>query len=285
MTCQNATAPRNITNSKNTCLLKCRYMYDYGNSSCTVKNNIDNLTILYDGATNVLFNDVKYNVKEIKVFRPSLHTYNGNKAVAEMIIVHTGVYGNLLVCIPFKIGNGSHPFISSLCSNGPCASEGSKTINVSDFNLGNIIPKSQYYSYTGTLPYGKCDGKYNYVVFDVNTGYIPSSATDLNSLTTLISKNTIKVRAGPVFYNKQGTTQNAFGGGGEIYIDCQPTGTDGEEIYIKPRSMPTESTTTDSSTDFLDMLQSNGAQMGIGLVAFIAVYLIGDRILKRVAHD
>ena len=46
MTCQNATAPRNITNSKNTCLLKCRYMYDYGNSSCTVKNNIDNLTIL-----------------------------------------------------------------------------------------------------------------------------------------------------------------------------------------------------------------------------------------------
>ena len=49
--------------------------------------------------------------------------------------------------------------------------------------------------------------------------------------------------------------------------------------------MPTESTTTDSSTDFLDMLQSNGAQMGVGLIAFIAVYLIGDRILKRVAHD
>ncbi|GAG40260.1 unnamed protein product, partial [marine sediment metagenome] len=237
------------------------------------------------GVTNVLFNDVKYNVKEIKVFRPSLHTYNGNKAVAEMIIVHTGIYGNLLVCIPFKVGSGSHPFISALCSNGPCASEGSKTINVSDFNLGNIIPKSEYYSYSGTLPYGKCDGTYNFVVFDVNKGYISTSATDLNNLTTLISKNAIKVRAGPVFYNKQGTTQNAFDGGGEIYIDCQPTGNDGEEIFIKPRKVPIDSNTSDNSTDVFDMLQSNGAQIGMGIAAFIAVYYIGEKILKKIAPE
>ena len=46
-------------------------------------------------------------VHEIRIYTPSLHTYDGVRAEAEMIIVHSGFGKNLLVCIPMKSSDGT----------------------------------------------------------------------------------------------------------------------------------------------------------------------------------
>ena len=107
MSCNSATAPVDINkgSTEGPCSLKCRYQFNYSPSSCNVKNEGSYISINYDkqsGMPPVKYNNVFFNVQEVRLFRPSLHTYNGSKAAAEMIIVHSGDSNNLLVCIPIK---------------------------------------------------------------------------------------------------------------------------------------------------------------------------------------
>ena len=95
-----------------------------------------------------------------------------------------------------------------------------------------MIPKSAYYSYTGTIPYGTCGAQYQYVVFPKQSIQIQKSTLD--ALGGLIHDSYISVHPGQCYYNEKGTTQNGFSGDGQIYIDCQPTGEEDEIIYKEP---------------------------------------------------
>jgi hypothetical protein len=102
-----------------------------------------------------------------------------------------------------------------------------------DYNLNFLIPKSGYFSYTATLPYGKCDStQYQYVVFPKQSLFIEK--TTLDTLGKQISDSYISSLEGTVFWNEQGTKANGFSGEGQIYIDCQPTGHEEEIIYKEP---------------------------------------------------
>ena len=106
MSCLKSNSPIDIspTNVKGDCSLKCKYSFNYGDSFITIKNKKKYLTLGYDNSnTNVIFNGLKMQVSEIRVFSPSLHTFDGNKSDAEMIIIHQGFGKNLLVCIPIKL--------------------------------------------------------------------------------------------------------------------------------------------------------------------------------------
>jgi len=107
------------------------------------------------------------------------------------------------------------------------------TLNIHDFNLNYLIPKSSYFSYIGTLPYGPCaDTQYQYVVFPKQALTIQQSTLD--TLGTLIHDSYISVHPGKCYFSEKGTTQNGFSGDGQIYIDCQPTGEEGDIIYKEP---------------------------------------------------
>ena len=88
MSCSNSTAPINITtNYKSTCDRLCKFNYDYPQSSCSVLNNGSYLKISYENSStpSVIFNNVEMSVDEIRLYRPSLHQYNGNNADAELL--------------------------------------------------------------------------------------------------------------------------------------------------------------------------------------------------------
>ena len=236
------TAPFNIVKSSaGNCSLKCLLWYNYGSSSCTVTNQTDHLLVSYDGSSDVMFNSLPYTPVEIRIFKPSIHTFDGQQADAEMIIVHNGSSGGLLICIPITASNSVNASTGSnvlhdIISNAP-EQDQTTSLNMQDYNLNFIIPKSGYYSYTASMPYGTCnDTQYQYVVFPNNSFNLSNDT--LNTLGNSIHDSYITAKTGDVFWNNTGTNSNGFAGDGQIYIDCQPTGQgdDGTEIMFKERT-------------------------------------------------
>jgi carbonic anhydrase len=219
------------------CNLKCKLWYKYGNSSCLLKNNKDQLISTYDGDSDVMFNSVPYTPTEIRFFKPSIHTYDGQHADAELIIVHKGGSGGLLICVPITVSQARSAsvgtnIIEDICAHASTSSEVT-TLNIHDYNANFLIPKSSYFSYTGPLPFGECNSKLNvqYVVFHHKQGSISISQASLDNLGNLIHDSYISVYEGKSFFNETGTNSNGFAGEGQIYIDCQPTGEDEEIVY------------------------------------------------------
>jgi carbonic anhydrase len=232
------TAPINIIKREaDKCSLKCLLWYNYGNSSCTVTNQSHSLLINYDGNSDVMFNSMHYAPKDIRIYKPSIHTFDGQYADAELVITHTSDNGGLIVCVPIVASTNANAstgtnVLDDIIDNAPAQKE-STTLNIHDFNLNYIIPKSAYYSYTGTIAYGTCDSsQYQYVVFPKHS--LTISKSTLDNLGTLIHDSYISVHQGTCYFNEKGTTQNGFSGDGQIYIDCQPTGEEGDIIYKEP---------------------------------------------------
>ena len=243
------TAPINIfKKTAGRCSLKCLLWYNYTSSTCTVKTNTDHLSIIYDGVSDVVFNSVKYTPKEIRLYRPSLHTFDGVHADAELLVSHTSSSGGLMISLPITGNSDANAstasvLLSEIIKNAP-ETDNSITINLQDFNLNYIIPKSSYFSYVGTEPYDGCTSStmYNYVVFPKQSIYVNNATLD--ELANVINASEIPTHEGDSFFNVKGTTANGFSGDGQIYIDCQPTGQE-EEILYKEDSSATKKTNMD----------------------------------------
>jgi len=233
------TAPINVSNEDITddCHLKCLYKYNYRtNPATTATNNGDHLTLSYD-KVRIKFNNDDLLTNEIRIYRPSLHTYEGSKAEAEMIINHSGAGVNLLVCIPIVISNGKteaseqmKKLIEQAFTKVPLVGE-SSVIQTSYFSLDAFIPKkSGFFSYVGTTPYSPCSGTNQYVVFTPKDSQIYMSSKTYGMLSKMIVENKNNVVNNPnqqLYYNKRGAIylgENRGADEDDIYIDCSPTG-------------------------------------------------------------
>ena len=110
MSCPNSDSPIDISTTANvlSCEVFCSYMHQYKDSACTVTYYPDHLKLSYDATTSaaVTFNNEGYNVREIDIYAPSIHTYNGSSADAEMLIIHDGAGKKLIVSIPLVQSSG-----------------------------------------------------------------------------------------------------------------------------------------------------------------------------------
>ena len=228
--CTVATSPINISMGSidGPCVLKCDYNYKYGIYTPNITNKGSYLALNYSGTSNpVKYNDEMYNVKEIRIYQPSLHTYNQSKnADGEILIIHNGSGKNLIVSVPFisggKTDKGSvqlNTLITEAALRVPNINE-SVTTSSGSFSLDNFIPdKKGYFSYTGTLPYTPCNGTYSYIVYNIEDA-INLEASLLVKLKQIVTTTAIPVKTNSLFYNKNGA--NSRGNDDNIYIDCQP---------------------------------------------------------------
>lgn len=254
--CPNATSPVNISMDSimGPCVLKCDYNYNYGDYIPNISNNQSYLSLNYSGKINpVKYNDDNYNVQEVRIYQPSLHTYNGVRAAGEMFIIHNGPGKNLIVSIPIVTGgktNKGSVLLASVISEAaqriPNDGE-SVTLSMGNFSLDAFIPANKgYFSYTGTLPYQPCNGTYNYVVYNIDDALnVPSD--NMNKLIDIISTTNCMVKTNnDTFYNKNGA--NAKNNSDEIFIDCQPVNSEGEILVNMNQS--NESSYTTPEFDF-----------------------------------
>jgi carbonic anhydrase len=292
MSCPVATSPIDIIKQdSNTCDLKCDYAFHYRNTSVRAENKGAYLSFAFDNAAvpPVVYNSEKYQVGRMRLYRPSLHTWNGQHADAEVLIEHSAISGrgNLMVCIPVKAGASSAGVLSAIIAQvGQTAPNagGSTNISLPAFTLNNVIPRAPFYSYTGTLPYVPCVGIYNYVVFGMEHSIGVNRDTSM-MINKLITEAAYPVRKpiGGVFYNKKGAGNALSSGEDEIYIECQPTGEDGETLVPIPggsrADMPSGASAKDS---FMNMIENPVVQGLFGVIVLIALLKIFHAVFMKI---
>jgi len=281
MNCPNSTAPIDINNNPTgTCELKCKYNFKYKESGSKLTNNAFYLSLTYDQTypAPVKFNADSYQLNEIRIYSPSLHTYSGSKSDAEIIAVHSGENGNLLVCVPLVKGNKSDSNsgidLENIISNAKkfARKENEETALQKNINMNNFIPNAKpFYSYKATLPYVPCNGEYNYIVFSKDdNAYVTISEEQLSSLNSVISPHSMDVKTNTNFYiNKLGANTSS-GKNDEIYIDCKPVSDSGDVIG---EDVPKD----DAIQKFFKKIDLSNIQNNIFfqiLIAIILIYLI-----------
>ena len=290
MSCNNATAPIDLTkNTDNICNLKCSYSFKYTPTSLQIMNKGKYLSFKTDETTTppVIFNDQKYNVQEVRLYCKSLHTYAGQQADAEMVIVHTDIksINSLLVCIPIMqssttTAESAEQFDYILAEVGRTAnSNGGETVyNSQTMTLGKFIPMKPYYSYTGTLPWTPCNGTYDYVVFQKSDAITISPQAYSALLSVIPAPNNITTNSNPrgVYYNPNGPVPPNVG---EIYIDCQPTGDDGE--ILVPARVDTSGVLDNEL--LRRIFNFTIIKLFIGMVVMLVIWKLSSKIINGIA--
>lgn len=299
MSCSNGTAPVNIVNNPEfICDLKCEYGFKYPLTGLNISNRGEYLSLKTDSSNSppVTYNANKYEVTDMRIYQPSLHSYNGKKADAEVIILHNNVssQGNLLVCVPILVGTSSSN-VDSLSLFDTIISEvaktanspGSKTtVNIPTFSIEKFIPKKPYYSYTGTLPYSPCNGEYDYVVFSKdNAASLSMSPTAYTSLQQIITANgsSVNKNTNGVFFNKNGpTTLTGAVNDGDFYMACSPTESEGETLV----SLEKNTEQMFNAQPIKNLFKNNIIlQILTGILIMLAITKLGQWILNKLTSE
>jgi hypothetical protein len=277
--------------SASPCSQKCLFSYNYSaSSSCVVTNEGDRLTIIYDGGGDVTFNSATYLPTRLRLFKPSLHKFNGVQAEGELIIEHSARSASntgLLVCIPLSsngaLSNAS-AILEDIIKNSPTVEDASEALSISDFTLNHLIPTAPYYTYTGPLPYDVCidSATYQYVVFHPSrSGAIALASNIMEGLGAMISQSFIVAfKEKGLFFNATGTSKNGFSGEDQIYIQCQPVGASAETKMYKDTKDPSLRASGDATKTMNLILY-----VLLGIVIIVVSFKLMEFILRKVSKS
>lgn len=299
MTCNQANAPIDLNfNNSGTCDLKCEYKFNYPNSSIIAENNGDYLLLKYENNTvpPVLYNGEAYTVGEIRIYSPSIHTYNGSRSDAELIITHSSGSKNLIVSIPLRVSavkSKSSKFFDILVDNvANLANKPSQTVMINNtlLSLNDFVPEKKYYSYTGTLPYLPCNGTYDYVVFSVSDdAYSNISSNSLQKFKKVVSVSSITTKSNTFFAStkaaKMGTGPDEED---DIYIECNPTGELGQTLVDEnvstgnKRNYYADILNGIKGQNFLD---NSFIQILLGVLIMLGVYKVSKTLIKKMGKS
>lgn len=251
MACTN-NYPVNLVDTQNSCDLTCNLTFDYKDSSIVVNNESGvYISITYEQTSkpNLIFSSVPYHASELRIYVPSLHTYNGKHTDAELLINHNGNNNkHLIVSVPIVNKN----YISSSGSTLAKIIELMAKQRMNDFtqplsinnftiNLNSIVPEKPFYYYKGCAdsPYLFTKTNVDIVAFNStnnNNGAIIIDDNFMKNLTALLPTpnkiSTSKIDISELFYNMNGPSNSKKD---DIYIDCQPTNEEGD-VYVPTKS-------------------------------------------------
>lgn len=178
-------SPINIDTDK---LEKCEAMCDiklhYKPSKCFL-NFVNNLvTIKYSSGSYVEYKNLLYELKDITIHVPTLHSIDNSKYDLEVCLIHelstsadkSDTPNGFILSILFSQGDNfglPSQFFNQIVNDIPRESLNSeKQVNVSsDWNVSMLLPENKsFYIYDGSKPFPPCDTNYKIVVYrDIGT--------------------------------------------------------------------------------------------------------------------
>ena len=272
-------APINLSTSINQpCTTKCNFEYNYGLSRCSVTNNTTYLDIQCFDGTNKLKCDMiggSLMVTSVRLYAPSLNTYDGFNADAELIITHNANGRSLYVCIPVTSSEQeglSAKWFSKVIPFSPTKKGGSATtqVNVNNFTLNDVIPQAAFTIYeNGTFDWNCAQD--NVIILFHKKVAVTMKNREYRTLTNLIKKASYS-RGTPKYltFNKKGTTSGPGkkAGGGK-----------GKTMTCKPITYPDGSPITDSAPARINWMKSNteapSTEIGLGVLYWILIIICG----------
>lgn len=282
----NATAPINIPTNGNTKPIAIKFNCAYDSNMCsgasvTISPDTTYASIKCSGSnSSVSFSGYIYMPTEIRIYAPSLHTYNGSPANAEMLIVHSSDSNSgLIVSVPIMItsssgGGSGNPDLTAIFQAVNTISPSTIALNASapindNIDVNSFIPAKPYYVYYGTLPYDSCSGNYYYAVFtDPISVQGPLSNLVTSNIATVpqsMKTNLQKSKTGPV--------TGLSSGSAEEYVLYQVVNPDGDHDEA-----PASYTPSDSNAEV--KAQSIGINIAIGLLLICVIMGIAYLFFK-----
>jgi carbonic anhydrase len=235
-------SPIDIKDITRPCTTGCSYKYNYGNSSCILVNKGKYVKIQLDSVNIVTFNDANYSLSEARIYKPSLHTWDGTHTDAELVLNHTGSGDNMFICIPIKKDNGKGKtitFFNKFMTYIPTTQNSEQSVaGVNKFTLNDIVPNGPYYYYVGTSPWCQSSdtgGPSNKIIVFPHNYAVSMSISDFSNLSRISNSNQpVRSPTGGAFYNSEGTSSGPLSGSGlsgntEV-VDCVPVSIDGSDI-------------------------------------------------------
>jgi hypothetical protein len=250
------------------CNTKCAYSFDYQDCGLSAENKETKIEYGLDPVPSVppvLYNNKQYKPISIYILQESTHTYDGIRANAEIMILHTPVNGGnaLYIVIPITKStdnSNASTLIDQMINDAP-KKGGDKIpdVNVENFSLNTIVPRSPFFTYT--------KNNADYIVFPKAIPLSEDTLTNLESITKSISIDTKKDTGTKIFYNGVGPKSTLADQG--IYIDCQPTGSSGEVDIVTARNPPVY----DMDTIMKDPTMYIIIQLIVSCIIFVVIYM------------
>jgi hypothetical protein len=250
------------------CDSKCSYSFKYSETNLTATNLNSLLRFEPESsAPPVIYNREKYNLGNILIFSPSLHVFDNEKLQGEIIISHTPVKGgkDLAVCIPLISSIDTSisskmitELINTVASNAPSAGS-STNLNISDFTLQKIVPRSPFYTHDG--------GPTQWIVFG-KLDAIPISSATITKLQKMIKPAPFPISGINLYYNSKGPVAGVQVGDG-IYISCRPTGSSDKEIAVEY-----DKALTESSNSGPNIFENKIFKTFVMIILFIVLFVI-----------
>ena len=230
------------------CNLKCNLAFDYPTSNCTATNHGTMISLTYDNGSvpPVKYNNLDYNVQDVYILSPSRHVFNGEQLPGEIFINHTPTSGGpgLVICIPIMLGSISNSMMENIISqvSTGAANSGESTVIRTDYKLENIVPIKPFFNYSAVNK--------EWIVFGL-VDAIHLSYKNIQTLKGLVTGMPPIMEGPKLFVNTSGPNQRLTDG--QIYIDCQPTGSSESTTDVTE-----ETTTPDIEVNFSlsDILKS-----------------------------
>jgi carbonic anhydrase len=287
MTSCTATAPIDLPTNGNvnpiSGTFNCVYDADMcSGASVTISDDRSHLSIKCSGGSksNISFYGTVYVPTEIRIYAPSLHTYNGSRADAELLVVHAPGSGSnaksdgLIVSVPVSLAGSANPDLAAIFQAANTINPSTLTLNASapinyDVNVNNLIPAKPYCVYYGTLPYDSCGGNYYYAAFtDPLSAAGPLSAIVASGIATVqpsMKTNLQKSKVGPVAGVESGSTDE--------YVLYELVGDDCDDDDAAKPSTPNASA---SGMQHIGMNVVWGIIIAVALLGIWYMFLSGD---------
>ena len=159
------------------CRTLCNIRPRYKPSKCFVNFKNNTISIKYDDGSFMEHEGVLYELEEITIHTPSLHSIDGQKFDLEICLAHkltdnSSDTAGVLVCALFEAGphyGTAENFISQIIYSIPSEEiDFNKEVKVSaDWSASWVLPKSSgHFSYNGSLPYPPCTQIYKTFVYE-----------------------------------------------------------------------------------------------------------------------
>ena len=289
------------SDSNKECSAKCSFSFKYPSGSLKLTNKGDYLELDYDNGTTspVIFNAEKYRVHKIYILNKSLHYFEGNPGIGEILIYHTSDEGAipLIVSIPIssnsssgsKLGQSSLENVINIAYENTTNKNDSATFNTNSFTINDYFPPTgtPFYTYKGeNFLYSShfSAEEVHYIVYDKEYGvYLDQSGEANNKFANIINTDTIlnssnKEEAADnnqdnenlkekLFINNKGAS--VFEGDDDIYIDCSPTGDSDNEVAFK---VDTNSITGGITSQKYDFMLSIVTKFSISIIIILGIW-------------
>ena len=177
-------SPINInTDNVQMCKTLCDFSLHYKPSKCRIVYNNNLVKINYDTGSYLEYKNILYELKEINIHVPTLHSIDNSKYDLEVSFIHNLSSENttntnsstptgIILTRLYESGphyGGTETFINQIINDIPKEQSDFETeISVSeDWGAELCLPENRsYFMYDGSLPYPPCDTNYKVIVFE-----------------------------------------------------------------------------------------------------------------------